>query len=329
MNKHSSTGFDAATIAETILSTYTDNLHLLPAKERIHFVRRAYRIWGTQEFVDIITSWTGQHTIPATRRRANRLHNIVSKGDPYPVTKFKPSKNSRVNERAKLFTRRPELQFYRRYLMDMFQAYTCGLDQTLLSKQWDGYINVLQSVDFDSIYIDSQVLSKASSFAVNSVILLDTLGVDNGLHRRFVGYLKGSYFDDTLRLSERLNNNEYTSFIYNLTHIVIAYSGFYQRWVTQQAWIGQYFAENMETILKRCSFDVIAEVGLCLKLLQQEDKYSSEYEMVVSHLVEYYPFKAALSDNNISAREHTNAVLMLLFADVDQWNKGPYITKTM
>lgn len=312
-------------LADRIYSTYVGNLYQIPPKERIHFVRRAYRIRGEEELMAIIDSWTRLRTVPMIKKRSDSLRTIVGRNDPYPSVAFKPSNNLRLAQRNKLFSQRPELQFYRRYLMDLFQAYTCGVDQTLLRKEWDGYIELLRSVDFESIYIDLQVLSKASSFAVNSVIFLDKLGVDPGIQRRFIGYLRGAYLNEDLSLVEELSAASYTSFIYNLTHIVIARSSFYQQWVSGPLWVGQFFAENVDVILSRCSYDVIAEVGLSLKLMKLDATYPDQYSKLINHILKNYNFDVSLSSEYLKRREHTNAVLMLLFSEISTWKKGPYV----
>lgn len=308
-----------------ILDVYASNLDKLPMKERIHFIRRAYRSTGREDFAREIERWTRERTVPGIKRRAQILHEVIHEGKPFPPVKLQPTKIARYRGRNVFLEKHPEVQFFRRYSMDLFQGYSCGAHKTVLSREWQGYIQDLQAFDFDSTYVDLEVLEKVSSFAVNTVIFMEKIGVDKDLHRRFIGYLRGAYLNDDLTLANELDSGQFTSFVYNLTHIVIAASGFYQEWVDDHRWIGEVFSCNIHEILTRCSDDVIAEVGLCLKLLQMEELYSEAFQLVVNHLLDNYDFDVNLAGKNLVKREHTNAVIMVLFSDVEKWVEGPYL----
>lgn len=323
--KHKTQASSINAISRLIHDSYLPNLDTLPPKERIHFTRRAYRLTGDSHLAARMSNSAHQHTIPKVKERAKILDSVVYSGHSYPKVKFKPTRSPRTAARNALFERRPELQFFRRYLMDLFQAKSSGLHQSALAQEWPNYIETLQQIDFDSMYVDLEVISKVSSFAVNSVIFLNSLGIDNSLHRRFIGYLKGAYLEDDLTLAEELSLTEYRSFIYNLTHVVIAYSDFYQKWVSRESWIATYFADNVDTILKNCTHDIIAEVGLCIKLQKSDSRYLTEYRKILDHLVETYDFDANLRIDQLKRREHTNAVIMLLFGETSEWHQGPYI----
>lgn len=316
------------TVSRKIYDAYMDRLGSLPAKERMHFLRRAYRISGDPVLGAQMTDSVQRLTVPRIKRRARILESVVYDGAAYPEVSFKPTANVRNAQRNALFESRPELQFFRRYLIDLFHAHSAGLHNTTLSGEWSSLLGTLHFVDFDAIFVDLEVISKISSYAVNSVIFLDRLEVDMGLHRRFLGYLKGAYFEDDLTLAVDLDTKGFSSLIYNLTHVVIAYSGFYQNWVHQSPWIADFFAKSVESIIHRCNHDIIAEVALSLKLMRLDSVHDDAYFRIIDHLLDTYSFDENISGDNLRRREHTNAVILLLFSQVDNWHAGPHATPT-
>lgn len=313
-------------LSERISNTYTENLSALPNKERIHFLRRLYRITGDPDSAQLIAEWTRSHTIPAIRRRTTILRDVVAKGHAYPEVNLPRGKRQRAAQRNRFLEIHPEIQFFRRYLMDLFQAKTCAIHKSLLQEDWAGIQSDLQVIDFDSIYINQDVMSRVSSFAVNSVFFLRFLDIDEGISRRFLGYMRGMYFYEDGTLARSLSGDDFTSLVYNLTHVVIADSNFYQKWATEFVWIAEFVSSHIDEILRRCSIDVIAEVGLCLKLMKLDFAFGEAYSAILNHIIETYRLDDSLRHEMLARREHTNAVIMLLFSQVSKWHEGPKVT---
>lgn len=311
-------------ISEKIYETYCGRLSELKNKEKIHFIRRAYRATGDESFARMIKQRAFLFTIPAIVEKQKVLSSVVNDAGSYPAVRFKKSKNSRLQRRNEFLEARPEVQFYRRYLMDLFQAKLLNLDKSLLSQEWAGYIDDLKKVDFESIYLDEDVISNVSSFAVNSVFFLSHLGVCHSLKKEFLNYIRGMYFEDGV-VRDGLSNDEFVSLVYSLTHVVIADSKFYQRWVDGYDWIAEFFSNNLDDILSKCSIDVIAEVGVCYKLLSKGVGHESDVLRIKEHILRKYDVDKYLSGKWLGLREHTNCILMLMFKDIKQWCEGPHI----
>src|SRR5699024_11142653 len=109
------TQVEAENLAVKIQEKYLANLDVLPAKEKIHFLRRVYRLTADADVARKILTITEKSTIPTARRRARVLERIVHQGEAYPPVAFKPTKNARVRRRNEFFIQRPELQFFRPY----------------------------------------------------------------------------------------------------------------------------------------------------------------------------------------------------------------------
>lgn len=316
---------DIQKIAMQIYNKYKKNLSSLSEKEKIHFMRRAYRATGDVEFSEVIKARAILYTIPSVKRRNRIVEKVINDGADYPAVKLKAKKNIRLQQRNSFLESRPDVQFYRRYLMDLFQAKLLGLDKSLLSEEWEGYISSLKKVDFNKIYIDANVVKKVSSFAVNSVFFLSHIGVSHQVKHDYVSFLKDLYLDSEGDPVSGLLDEDYVSLIYSLTHVIIAESKYYQTWVEGYDWIIDLFVKDLDKILSVCSVDVVAEVGMCFKLAKKDNHFSDYYERIVNHILDKYNIKQSLLPKWLERREHTNCVIMLLFMDVKEWHSGPYI----
>ncbi|MCC5903051.1 MAG: DUF3541 domain-containing protein [Halomonas sp.] len=215
-------------IANKIYDTYTKRLSDLPSKERIHFARRAYRATGDAYFADIMKEWALRHTVPAIKKGSVVVQGVVDKKKAYPKVRIKDnSTNPRNIKRKAVLEEKPEIQFYRRYLMNLFQAHLMEVQKSHLSNDWEGFISYLKEVEFEKVLMNEKAIFGVSSFAVNCAYFVSHLGVDEGFSHKFVDYLKGLYFDSDGTLKVELDKYEFITLIYNLTHIIIAESKFY------------------------------------------------------------------------------------------------------
>lgn len=313
-------------LAAKIYKQYYSHLESLPAKERIHFVRRAYRASGDIELATYIKNNTINKTIPSIRKYSQLMGSILDGSKNYPEVKFKGalhSSNKRAIKRRKALQENPEIQFFRRHLMNLFQAKLMGLDSSLLSQEWEGYIDQLREVDFDKFFINEVAVTAISSFAVNCATFISKLEVDSHFADRFVEFVKDYYFSDDYKLLSKLNKPDFRTLVYNLTHIIIADSGFYQNDVSKNLWINKFFANNIDQILEKCNLDIVAEVGLCFKLARQQELYSEAVSKIDDYVLTRFE-DSMLETSVLTKKEHTNCVIMLLFWNVVDWHKGPF-----
>lgn len=246
----------------------------------------------------------------------------------YPKVKFKTkvaASNVRTIKRRKALQDNPEMQFFRRYLMNLFQAQLMGLHDSILKDSWPEYIAQLKKVDFEKIFINETAVASVSSFAVNCSLFISKLGVDHEFSKRFVRFVYDYYFDGNGKVKRSLDKAEFRTLIYNMTHIIIADSGFYQEYVDDNLWINKFLSNNIDLILDKCNLDIIAEVGLCFKLCRQEHVYTESVLKVDSFVLNNYKDEF-LSESMLVKKEHTNCVIMLLFMNIDCWHKGPFVS---
>lgn len=316
-------------IASNIYSVYKFNFDSFPSRERIHFARRAYRLTGEEVYAKTIQNWAVSHTIPAIRKTDKILSSVLKGEADYPAVNFPlDASNPRVIKRNKALNRNHALQFYRRYLMNLFQAKIMELDKTLLRSEWPGIVGKLTSIDFDEILINESAVKDVSSFAVNTAFFVSYLEVDKNFFNKFVSFCNNLYFDKNKKVYAQLGRDDYVTFVYNLTHIVIAASKFYQDEVDGFDWIFDYFSNNVDKIVTFCGLDAVAEVGLCFKLSKRKKDYSKSISYIERYVVSKYDDKRMLRDSGLVGKEHTNCVIMLLLSDVDKWCKGPYFDFT-
>lgn len=313
-------------LASRIYNKYYSHLDDLPAKERIHFVRRAYRVSGDAELAIYIKKNTVDKTIPSIKKYSLLLEDILSGSKEYPQVKFNGvlhSSNKRAIKRREALQANPEIQFYRRHLMNLFQAKLMRLDSSLLLNEWGGYIGQLRQIDFEKFFVNEVAVTAISSFAVNCATFISKIEVDSHFADRFVEFVKSYYFDNDFNVRSKLTKSEFRTLVYNLTHIIIADSSFYQDNVSKNLWINKFFANNIDQILEKCNLDIIAEVGLCFKLTNQQELYNVAVTKINDYVLETFD-DSMLSAEVIAKKEHTNCVIMLLFWEVSDWHKGPF-----
>jgi hypothetical protein len=315
-------------IAISILKTYEKNIPLLSQTNIGHFFERAYRLTGDKKYLTILASHFFIKQIHLLTTQLPRLRNFIENPSDFKLTKNFPQNTVRQQKRYAVYKKYPQIPVLNNVIMDLFFINSMNLLNSCCIKSYAELIDLLKKVDFDDIYYKEEVILNVSSFAFNSAILLNHLNLDEtSLKQRLIKLTKDYYLNKNLKLQQDLDEWEYHTFIYNLTHIIIAESGFYEKNVSDHFWIIQYFAQNIQEITKNVNIDILAEVGLCIKLTKQEQKYKKVLNIIKKHILENYDIEKMLTPEYISKKEHTNSIIMLLFFQNDTWQSGPDLSK--
>lgn len=313
-------------IAQKILQKYEENLFYLPQKNIGHFFERAYRMTGNEKYIKPLAQYFFIKKTKILSKSLTSLKNHIENGRDFELSGTYPQKNQRQIDRYEEYKKNPAISFHNTLLLNMFFMKSVGLADSYYKKTCDEIMQLLETVDFKKLYYDEDVILKVGSFAINAVFFLDYLGLNKELKDDVVVLIKEHYLDEILILKESLDKWEYHTFIYNLTHVLIAASDFYEKDVTDYLWITKYFNENVDEIIENTTIDILAEVGLCIKLTRQEKEYKNTFNKIKNHILENHDFDEMLKVENLIKKEHTNSIIMLLFYNNDSWYPGPNLS---
>lgn len=311
-------------LGERILERYKERVSTLPPDVIGHFFQRAYRLTGNKMYIPLLAHYYHNTRIPIVENGVKLLQDHVDHNINFLLNTNHPTNNKRKVDRYLLYQEHPEISFFDEFLINLFYLTSAKLCTTSSNDTCQRSIKLLTKINFEKIYYDKEVMIKDNSFMINSVFFLDYLKLNEAnISAKVVDLVQYHYLDDRYRLRQDLKMWEYHSFIYILTHIIIAASQFYEKNVSQYAWISQFFAENIDEIIERTKIDIIAEVGLSIKLCQQQDKYHIATNKINEHILNHYDFDRMLTPKYLIKKEHSNSIIMLLFYDNSQWHSGP------
>ena len=299
------------------MEAYEKNLFYLPYIKLGHFFQRAYRISGDKKYLNLLCSFFLLIKIPEVKKQLLQL----KKGQ-FPLEKIQgKSKKIRKQKRIDFYAKNPKARFYDAFLVSLFFLREFGFEK-ILAKEFAEALSYLKKEDFEKIYLNEEAIKYDSSYAFNSAIFLKHFKIVN-FAPKMEKMLKDIYINKELKLKKQLPDYEFKSLIYSLTHIIISDSKFYGRYVSSHKWIVDFFENNIDLIIERVSFDILSEVALCFKLCRKEKAYEKEYKKILEFLLSA-KYSDKLSDVKfLIKKEHTNSILMLLYADIDKFYSKP------
>lgn len=305
-------------IDSEILSEYGLRVSELTLGKANHFFGRALAIRNDQEFKDILAACLLILKRRSLKKSLERTVNGPNMNPRNPGTANDSVISTRKSVRTELYQKYPEVSHMNSVLNDLFFLKKYGLDKTF--DLWKPLFEHAAQRHETVQYLSPEVLRGDSSFSVNSVFYLKHLGIVD-LTPSLVDGLRSAFHDFD---SEGMDDPEYTSMIYALTHVVIAASRYYEITAPEYAWASEYFTNHLDEISERVSLDVLSEVALSYRITETESRFESACERLCSDLISRSPFKKKrLSAEELNQQEHTNSILMLLFSDTDSFLPPP------
>ena len=147
------------------------------------------------------------------------------------------------------------------------------------------------------------------------------------LTEKAICILKNIYFNKDLSIKRNISKNEIISMLYSLTHLIIADTLYYERYCNKYGWVTDFFAKNLDFIIKNSTEDVLTEVGLCFKFCRKENLYKKEFRKIKRHILLKFSILKLRKAQYIIKNEHTNSLIMLLFAENEEIFKGPDLSR--
>lgn len=206
------------------------------------------------------------------------------------------------------------------------------MENTSLFPQTNTAIDVLktQIARLEEFILDEENIKIYGAQLVNYVYYLHDLHIID-LRKSYTKLFQQTFPDE---MDSQLSELEYEAKIYGMTHFITAASHYYQNSVRDEAflWISEYFERNMQQIIERAENDVIAEVGVCLLLLNKKD--SPAIKKIREHLETVYNAQHQMIPTRMSSvdfifGEHRNILTVMLFKWPEKLMDGPFFTEEL
>ena len=313
-------------VYNNLIDLYEKNVFELSPEAVLHFFHRVYITNGNKKYTKMIA--TGVYI-----KYIKEFELLVSKLDVKDYNLRDSSKKlkkmgERQRKRKNYYKSHPEIHFFNRLFLCLFYIKKFNLHQGCRKDSFIKAINLLKKIDFKNIYLSDEAIKGDSSYLFNSVVFMKQLGVNSALENQCIQRLRDLYIDSDLNIKNNLDESEFQSLIYSLTHIIIADSRFYERFVFSYDWIIDVFIKNLEEIEKRVTFDILSEIAFCLRLTQQSKRHEKEYKLLKKNLLKMIQFYKLNNDiTYLKFKEHTNSILILLFGAYKDFEKPVNLSK--
>lgn len=298
-------------LIKNLLDLYEKHVFELPIGILGHFFARYYSVTGDDKHkktmaLNIFVKYYSKFERSSKEFLKNDSFGKKSKG-PTPKTERKKA-------RFDFYQKNVKARFLDDFLLMLFYINKHGLEKNISQKDYNRVLSKLSKFEFDSLYNNDDAIRADSSYLFNSVFFLKHLGIDSKISKDCEKRLKAMYLDSKIDLA-KISDDEYKSFVYSMTHIIIADSKFYERFVSGHKWIINYFVNNLPTIVKRTTPDIVAEVGFCLRLCREDKNHRDFMKRVKDFSLRSMKWGLLRKDIEfLRWKEHTNSILIMLFA---------------
>ncbi len=227
---------------QAIQAIYEAALPELPLGKQRHFAQRLYRISADTHYLDPLQ----RH---ARLLLAQLERDINGLGEPgYAAARAQeavanyPRRTAKQRARQVMLAEWGEIAFGRQLLFRLVQAEYYGLLDTLPNH--DRALDYLGSLAWQRFLTDPEVVRLYAAQVANQAWFLHQLGVVD-LRQEMREAFLSAFPEDSVAA---LNEADYRNRLYGMTHMVIADSRYYQRWVESEshAWILDTFTGEIE-----------------------------------------------------------------------------------
>lgn len=305
---------DCLQIARQIIQTYNNNFSSLDLLHQSHFATRMWRISGQEKYIKPIKiNFQKEKVI-----WSNHIKNLEKIGYPRKIGSQilgqRVFGNLRWRKKQLFYPKNPENLFYIELINYLFHL-----------KSFGGEVDTsyLRKLNLEKIFMSKNQILFDPSETANSISYLKFLKVAD-FENEFQAYFLNFWL--SLKEDTRwLNFNK----IYGLTHLIIADSWFYQKFVKLEKFkaVFDYFQDNLDQIIDGTNSDIIAEVGVCFRLAGESPPALGK---IKNYLISCYDKRLGYiprKGKGFQAAEHRNIAAVLVLADYDKLYSGPNLAK--
>lgn len=315
-----------------IVKNYQKKFYTLPLIKQEHFSVRMYLLTGDTNYITPVVSYTyflGQRYQRALMMLDHSDMIALEERMLLSVDQTNTQKRKRYNRYIAQFK---GMGFYLNLLIITNKVFSYHLENTFLFPQTGRAIQALkiQKTAFKDFILNNTSIRIYGAQLINYVFYLRDLGIID---------LVKPYTERFIHLfpkeqDSHLSAVDYESKIYGMTHFITAASHYYKNQVSYQdyGWIIDYFEHHIDQIIARTENDVIAEVGVCLLLVNHD--HSQAIEKIKKHLntafdSEHALIKSKSNDVDFIYGEHRNILAIMIYNWKNNIGKDPSIYATL
>lgn len=316
---------DYREIAEKINESFESNLFGLGMAYQSHWSLRKWRITQDEKYILPVFYTFQSFTISTILKLESSLTDTEIGAK---MLKSYFPKNPKQKARLVFYKKNPEVVYYISLIAYLFIAKTLKVHTLPEFKPYFAAgIKKLKTKNWKEILIDSELPIVNPSTAVNTVYYLNylkTVDLTDEIHE---------LFKKVWLTKEPKDEIDWQNKIYALTHIFIAASYFYQRFLEPKkfAWIYDYFEENIDDIIRYTNPDIVAEVGVCFKLgkINKSTALAKTKKYIFSKFDPKIGYIGREKNVSMEKCEHRNIVSLLLLTDFEELYDGPSLPQFM
>lgn len=311
-------------LATDIKDFFDANIEKLSLPRKQQYASRMYRLTGQRKYRTIVFANAGLNlkSLAEIRESISNLGKARMNGRKI-LDHWRENDWYRKMRRLSLYSSMPEYLTYRKAVFHLLKIKNYKMKNLLREPIYKESINILRTIDFKRYILKDNVIRRDPSQNINMVYWLCELGIMD-IKEDF----KKILFKVFPLSGPSKNDLEFQNHIYAYTHIIIAESRFYQIFPkkgTELSKIVNFLSSNLDLILTRGSTDMVAEVGVALRLMQDNDRESQ----IESFLVSRYNGKYIKMGNyrNLNKLQHTNMLAIMYLMNFRKLHEGPYVSR--
>ncbi len=310
--------------SERAITNLAKRIESFRPNRKLHFYERMYRVTGQARFIPPLSS-AFQELMRDFENKA-KIAGDISKEKREGLEKLNLLKDLSPLKKIRweYYEKHPEIKYYQSLIYLMLKISDYQVSKYLNSQGYKVAITRLGRIDWKKIFSDNDLLFFDPVQNINLAFWLKDLEITN-ITDSVIKSLKLLYPATKINTTSEFN---FLNNIYAYTHILIADSGYYQKYPNNKeyCWVYEYFKSNRSYIFNSQNLDLIAETGVVFKLNPDYETELEGYKELIYQKVNEDTGLLDLNESKDALFEHANTLVIMLLAEWNGLFSGPKLT---